>query len=202
MKQYIILLQGSFNPVTLAHINALEVAYKYLTTLGYDITTKIIVPTSDKYEWKQLESNKHRSEMLLRSVKGMNIIVSDMETKQTKWIRTQQVIKLFKQKYPDKELLYLCGKDKINELQKWNDPKKAISELKKYCTIVCIGRDSFVSTDEALISLGKFIEIPISLKNTSSTFVRNNITNSDIIKPHIHKDVLDYINKYSLYQQT
>jgi len=201
-KQCILLLQGSFNPVTLAHVNVFESAYMYLSTIGYDITERLIIPTSDKYEWKTLESNKHRIEMLHKAVDGTDIIVSDMETKQSQWIRTGEVMQLFKKQYPDKEILYLCGSDKITELTKWDNPKEAVEILKLSCTIVCIGRDSFKFSDELLESLGldeKFVRIPVTMSNLSSTIVRDNIKDETLMKKYLHPCVLNYIVKHSLY---
>ena len=201
-RQCIMLLQGSFNPVTLAHINALESAYRYLSEVGYNITERMVVPTSDKYEWKTLESDKHRTEMLRHAVGSTGITVSDMETKQNRWIRTAEVMELFKKQNPDKEILYLCGGDKVTELTTWDNPREAVEHLKRSCTIVCIGRDSFKFSDKLLESLGldeNFIRIPVTLTNISSTFVRDNISNTDLMGSYLNGDVLNYIRKHSLY---
>lgn len=201
-KEYVLLLQGSFDPVTLAHVSMFTMAYSYLINNGYSITEKFIIPTSDKYEWKTLQSNEHRLNMLMLALYGTDILISDVEMEHNRWLRTNEVMKRLKESYPHKELLYLCGGDKVLELKKWKDPKETMEELQKYCTIVCIGRETYNFTDDFLNEMGlvKFVKIPLTIENTSSTFVRNNIREDDIIKKHLNKDVLHYIRICNLYE--
>lgn len=201
-NEYILVLQGSFNPVTVGHVNSILAADAYLKQAGYNIVKRMIVPTSDKYEYKDLESDAHRLEMIRRSIVGTGIEVSTVETDKDKWIDSAQTVKELDEMYPDQKILYLCGSDKVFDVHKYDKFNRYLDELVSHCQIVVIDRRGYDYTDEMLEDLNiteHTIKVPVGVANVSSTFVRDNIHNITQLKGVVHQDVVKYIKENSLY---
>lgn len=200
--KYILVLQGSFNPITKAHVELIEIVYEYFNSIGYKIEEKLIMPTSDKYPWKTLESNIHRTNMINIATNDKNIKISNIEIDKYEWIRSQEAMKILKSKYTEETLIYICGGDKVVELEKWKNYYESITELNKYCTIVCVPRFGYDHI-EALkkLKLEKLVNIlPINYdNNTSSTYAKNNINNNNKLKEYLDENVIKYVQKNKLY---
>ena len=111
-------------------------------------------------------------------------------------------MKILKSKYTEETLIYICGGDKVVELEKWKNYYESITELNKYCTIVCVPRFGYDHI-EALkkLKLEKLVNIlPINYdNNTSSTYAKNNINNNNKLKEYLNENVKKYFQKNKLY---
>ena len=203
---YILVLQGSFNPVTNAHIEMINVTHNYLKDIGYTINDQLIIPTSDSYPYKKLESNEHRSKMIQLAIKNTDIHMSNIETSHNKWMRTRDVMEKLKDCYDSDTLIYICGGDKVIELKQFINSAQYVMEIAQYCEIVCLPRKGYelgyILRTLNELKLDQFVEI---LKvnfddSTSSTLVRDNINNVDELKKHLHDDVIKYITTNNLYE--
>jgi nicotinamide mononucleotide adenylyltransferase len=120
IKRIVLLLTGSFNPVTIAHLRMLELARDYYHHRSIQVLEGIISPVSDSYGKPGLAKVNYRIEMLQASVPKNNWVrVDTWEAEQTTWTRTKLVLdhhhEIIKQKYgPDTELRYLSGSIEFN----------------------------------------------------------------------------------------
>ena len=160
------------------------------------------MPTSDKYEYKNLESDCHRIEMAHLATKGTGIAVSTLETDKGKWLETVKVIDEIKKEYPNNQILYLCGSDIVYNVHKDDEFNRYLDKLTKKCDIVVMERKGYVYTQEMLKDLGiadNVIQAPVDVPEISSTFVRDNINNPDTLIDHLHEPVIEYIKEHNLY---
>ena len=87
-----LLMCGSFNPITIAHLRILDLARDYVhRNLGLRVESAVITPVGDQYPEKRLQPASLRVEMCRLATEtpsGSWIRVDDWETKQEKWVRT------------------------------------------------------------------------------------------------------------------
>ena len=132
MKKLVTLF-GSFNPVTKAHFMLLQHA---LDEIGAEVGLFVATPDSylkKKYYVKQGTSfvldNEVRKEML-ESLSNEDSRISffgfEMGGASPNSAKT---IKKIHKAYPDYELYYLCGADKIKSLDRWQNIEEALSDF-------------------------------------------------------------------------
>ncbi len=188
------ILGGSFNPPHKMHENmALELVNKHY------VDKIIYVPTGSKYKYKNnLLPDKYRYEMLrLITLKDNRFEVSDYELKD-EVVYTYQTLAYFKELYPNDEIYFICGADNLSYMDKWMNGIDILSNNK----ILVIKRE----TDNLEDILKKFeaykdniIVTLVEPKDLSSTFIRENIKNDEILKDLLDQDVLSYIKENNLY---
>ncbi|XP_065214177.1 nicotinamide/nicotinic acid mononucleotide adenylyltransferase 3-like isoform X2 [Planococcus citri] len=93
-EEIVLLLCGSFNPITNMHLRMLEIARDHLTDLGFDVKQAYISPVHDKYGKTDLISINHRINMIKNAIKSSDWIhLSTWESEQSDWTPTYQVLK-------------------------------------------------------------------------------------------------------------
>lgn len=114
-KRIAVLLTGSFNPVTIAHLRMLELARDYFHLRSIQVVEGIISPVSNSYGKAGLAPEKYRIEMLKAAVKNDKWLrVDTWEAEQPTWTRTKLVLdhhleEIKKRFGDDTELVYLAG---------------------------------------------------------------------------------------------
>ena len=177
---------GSFNPPHLMHLNIA----KDLLRLKY-LDKVIFVPTGNKYSKDDLIDIKYRIEMLkIMIISYDDMIVSDYEN-QDRVVYTYETLDYFKKKYLDSEIYFILGADNLKQISNWKNSEYILSNYK----LLVINRG-----DEKTEVKDNVIVTDILNNDISSTFIRNNIDNDDIIKKYLDKNVLEYIRKEKLYE--
>jgi len=93
IKRLLLLLTGSFNPVTIAHLRMLELARDYYHLRSIQVLEGIISPVSNSYGKAGLVEEKLRIEMLEAAVRDNHWLrVDPWEATQTSWTRTKLVL--------------------------------------------------------------------------------------------------------------
>lgn len=186
---------GSFNPPHNMHINI----GKYLLDNHY-LDKIVYVPTGIKYEYKDnLESNKHRYNMLELATKGYdNITISKYELN-NKIIHTYETLAYFQNEYPNDEIYFVCGADNLDYIDSW---QKSTYILKNY-KILVVNRENY----DLKNILNKYKEYKeniivcdIPLNKISSTGIREKIKRGESIKDLVRPTVEKYIKDNNLYQ--
>ena len=142
MKQKIIVLGGSFNPPTIAHQTFLLSAVEALSAdLG------IFVPAPYAYVKKKMAKTaypnevideKIRMEMLLAMcADNPHLCADDLEYSKEGKTYTYPTLKALQEKYPDAEIYFLAGADKLQIIPKW----KYINEFLENFHIIVTDRD-------------------------------------------------------------
>ena len=199
-KKVIAVFGGSFNPPINSHI----LLAKQIIEKCERVEKLIFVPVSTKYRKLQLISDEHRYNMLnLICKKEDKLEVSNIELVQDKQLYTIQTLDLLKEQYGEKyELWFVMGTDNLKEVDTWNNPDRLLKEYK----IIVLERENDKLEDliKSNKLLEKYKESLVKIKdinkiNLSSTMIRKKIKNAESVEAFIDKDVLEYIEKNSLY---
>lgn len=191
----IVVFGGSFNPITQAH---LMVAQSIINNVE-NVNKVIFVPVGDKYPKKGLISSKHRLNMINMAIEDNKMFsVDTCEIDAEKRMYTIETLDFIKTKYPDEEIALLVGADKINEIGRWRQGKRLMSEYK----ILSIGRNN-IDINKIIVennyNPNNFIVFDAVDCNISSTLIRNNVKNKKSINYLTDKNVIKYIQKNNLY---
>ena len=188
MKQKIIVLGGSFNPPTIAHQTFLLSA---IDALGADFG--IFVPAPYPYVKKKMAKTPHPCEVLDEKIRMDMLLVmcaedprlhaDDLEYHRKGMTYTYHTLEALQEKYPDAELYFLAGADKLKIIPKWG----YVEEFLKKFHIIVTDRDGTnawaeIEADKTLCKYkDHFRVIPLAddLSGISATAVREAIRTND-----------------------
>lgn len=191
------ILGGSFNPPHSAH---LFIAESVLSILEYD---KVIFIPAKKPAHKQLQGNASNEDRLnmtkLLIEHNSSFTVDDFEIKDetSSYSYTVNTLEYLYQKYDDIEgrIGLIIGADLIPDFQKWN---KADTIL-KMSNIIAIGRGSDDNLDPHIIAKYNMKVLEVMKCDTSSTMIREHVSNGFKISHLVCDKVNDYIVEHRLY---
>lgn len=185
---------GSFNPPHKMHE---DIARELIEA---NLLDKIIfVPTGSKYKYKNnLLPDKYRLAMTnIITSKYDYLETSDYEM-QDEVVYTCETLEYFKGLYPNDEIYFICGADNLSYMDKWKNGEYILTNYK----IIVINRDTN-NLEDILTKFLKYrsniIVADITSTNLSSTFIREQLMNSQDIKNYVDTDVIKYIQKNKLY---
>ena len=181
MNQKIVVMGGSFNPPTIAHQKLMLAA---LNALGADMG--IYVPSSYEYVKKKMEKAGRPDEVLDRDIRyrmlcsmandDPRLIVDDYEYDLPVKSRTFDTMLHLREKYPDSELFFLAGGDKLDIFPRWYKIKDFLEQFH----IIVTNREDYDA--EAAIAENPFlnlhrdrfevIDYPTGIGHISSSAVR------------------------------
>jgi len=206
MKQKIVVMGGSFNPPTTAHLRLMHAAVD-----GIGAQMGIFTPTNHAYVKIKMRRAKHpdevysedvRRDMLLAMCRDdTRLMVDDVEYYREGG-RNYETMEYLQQKYPDAELYFVLGGDKLNVFPRWHrgrefmenfkllifkrngiDPESQIMEnerMREY-------RDSFVILPE-----------PEGVEDISSTRVRAEAIRGGNVEGLVHEGVARLMREHPL----
>ena len=181
---------GSFNPPHCGHELIMNQCAKMFDKL-------LIIPNKVSPDKKNsiAISSKHRDNMLNLIKLKKNVEIDYFELYSDSEISyTYETIKYLLEKYSNYELTMIIGRDQLLNLKNWNKIDFIIDNVE----IICFDRLNNLKN-----SIDKYNKIKIINFNFpySSSFVRDALNNNEIIINKIlSRNILDYINKYRLYQ--
>ena len=154
---------------------------------------------------KNLASENDRLNMCKLACRGKeNFFVSDIEIKRQGKSYTYETLTQLKEIYPDDHLYTIMGADMFLTLNRWKNPESIFEKS----SIITIPRD-----DENKLELENFynkvlkamgassVILPNPVMSVSSTFIRENLDNFNLISDMLDKGVYDYIIKNNLYRK-
>lgn len=188
MNEILVVMGGSFNPPTIAHQRLLLGA---VNILGAD--KGIYVPSSHTYVSIKMRRARQPKEVLgedvrLRMLHAMceddpRLTVDDCEFHRTEKGYTYETMERIQEKYPNAELYFLAGGDKVSVLSRWHRIQEFLERFK----IIVVKRDG----DDPETGLqenpflsryrDRFVIIPApdGLDTISSSAVRNKLRNAE-----------------------
>ncbi len=211
----IIVYGGTFNPCTLAHLNAIQCAKKAIEN-NDDKIISLFLPTGDKY----IKSNKIPSKMrcdmidkMIQDVQDESIKLCKLEVDSPKQPRTLQTLTQIQENAKDWEIYFLLGADKLSQFDRWY---KSNEILEKFHLIVLnrtnkknelfnlneiLQRDFFQKFSDRIIIAENNNEFYDSI---SSTLIRKNFYQAPIkeINTWLSPSVIKYIKDNGLYSES
>jgi len=207
MEKSIVVLTGSFNPITKAHRTVLETAVSYVGA-----EKGLFVCVNDDYLIKKnyikrsnnkviLLSEKERKEMIdSLSTDFPNLIYGGVELGNAAPSTVKTLLKINKS-FPGYKIYYLCGADKLKSIPKWKDINKVIENM----GFIVFEREGYdidkIINDNPYLTAHKdiIIKLPTSLSicSISSTELRNRIYNGLDYSDLVDNGPLSILKKYS-----
>lgn len=195
-KKKAVLVIGSFNPVTHAHL-----------TLGLMSATKMpdadiwYVPANSKFVSCKLQSDTifsdgERLTMLMQTVNRYGFHVCIGELKGTLDGMTYNTVEYFKNSLKYEEVYICIGYDKLDELHSWFKAQELVTE--NYFLVFPRGDKSLYDCTDAFIlkHIHQFIPMQeTGYATTSSTIIRQAYRDNELdnVKPFLPYEVYTYI---------
>lgn len=204
MNDSAVLVMGTFNPITNAHINMGKVAYEYFNSNNEDVDI-IYIPNNFSFisNWKYIDkedkifTNESRLKLLHEVLdSNSNFIINIVESTQVVDGKTYNTVDYMK--YLGYKNIYIAmGTDKLPELEKWYRINDILSENK--ILLFDRGEDTLDSLNIPFLKSyrDRFIEFNSNnnLKYVSSSNVRDAFYNNklDNVKDAIPIEVYNYL---------
>lgn len=193
---------GTFNPVHKGHIMLAEYC---MDSVGLDRIIMIPTAVPPHKISNNLASENDRLNMCKLACRGKeNFFVSDIEIKRQGKSYTYETLTQLKEIYPDDHLYTIMGADMFLTLNRWKNPEIIFEKS----SIITIPRDEENKLElenfynKVLKAMGaSSVILPNPVMSVSSTFIRENLDNFNLISDMIDKGVYDYIIKNNLYRK-
>ncbi|OHT09521.1 nicotinamide-nucleotide adenylyltransferase/nicotinate-nucleotide adenylyltransferase [Tritrichomonas foetus] len=206
-KNCVLVLSGSFNPPTNAHLSLISMARNAVEEHGYKVVAARMVPTHGTYDKPGLASPVERTEMCRRACSGSSwITVDTFEVDQPNWTDCLTSLKHQQSGFPDCRIFYICGSDLV---MRWNEPVWPDEEVIEILTdfgVCMFSRNVPIETiaEQVPVLKGRLQNVIMAGDNPmlglSSTFVRNYIQKGLKIAGFVPQAVEDYIEEKKIYQ--
>lgn len=193
---------GTFNPVHNGHIMLAEYC---MDSVGLDRIIMIPTAVPPHKISNNLASENDRLNMCKLACRGKeNFFVSDIEIKRQGKSYTYETLTQLKEIYPDDHLYTIMGADMFLTLDRWKNPEIIFEKS----SIITIPRDEENKHElenfynKVLKAMGaSSVILPNPVMSVSSTFIRENLDNFNLINDMLDKGVYDYIIKNNLYRK-
>ncbi len=193
----IVLFGGSFDPVTIEHINVIK-------SLSSDSSVKkvIVIPTYLPPHKKASGTfYQHKVDMLNLALKGIDKVeISLFEIEQKRAVYSWETISHFKELYPQNQLCFAMGTDMLYCFDSWKKP----DFISQNATIILFRR----SSDEKTILAVKNFEQKYKKKVLVQDYISKDVSSTEIrVKNALDLDiggltdesVIQYIKQKNLY---
>lgn len=203
MSKKLVVITGTFNPVTKAHIRLALLAIEEIKG-----ATVIYVPAPNKFlkSWKSMNdddifSEHERIDMLSMSIEPYGFLYDTCEINGDVPGDTYSTLHYLSKKYlvDTNEIYYIFGSDKLTELKKWHKSDLLIEEF-KFLVVrrSCDQVEEIIRNDKFLVSRKEHFRILPGeefFQNISATKVRQAIKNNSIneINELVSKEVYYYL---------
>lgn len=194
----IAIFPGVFNPVHNFHIDiALNVLNKFS-----EVDKVVFVPTSDKYNKKDIISSHHRYNMLcLATENNPKIEISNVEIREARQLYTYETLRILENEYKTNDIYLIIGSDNLKGFNTWYKYEKILAEYK----VIIIARDTD-NTEKIIESNKDLYKYKTSFKiitninsNMNSTEIREKIHNCEDLQKYLSEKVIEYIKENNLY---
>lgn len=193
---------GTFNPVHKGHIMLAEYC---MDSVGLDRIIMIPTAVPPHKISNNLASENDRLNMCKLACRGKeNFFVSDIEIKRQGKSYTYETLTQLKEIYPDDHLYTIMGADMFLTLNRWKNPEIIFEKS----SIITIPRDEENKLElenfynKVLKAMGaSSVILPNPVMSVSSTCIRENLDNFNLISDMLDKGVYDYIIKNNLYRK-
>lgn len=212
-KPAVLVLCGSFSPITLVHLRVLERAKEELERFhSFDVIGGFLSPVSDCYVKSSLIAAHHRLQMCILATESSTWIRADSwESSQSSWTTTIELLKHYKGSFSSNvSIILVVGSDLFATfLNRSLWPAHQLMEIFSNYTVVVVER--LGSIDSELVFNQLATEFKEAIENVvlcreyfewslSSTAVRLMLKDSFSVKYLLDDSVIRYISENSLYR--
>lgn len=202
-KDRIVVMGGSFNPPTIAHLNLMEAAMQAIHA-----DKGIFVPVSQACLKRKMRERGASGfsidlDMRLKMLKVMTkdnpaLCISESQCRSVIF-RTNQMLMEIQHEYNDADVYFLAGTDKLPLIAEWCEKY----DFQKCFYVVLFSREEsdsevFVMNDKRLCQHSErliLLSAPPELEGISSTMVRNCLADGrpNDAAPYLHRDVFELL---------
>lgn len=191
-----IVLGGSFNPPTVAHTALMLHAMRQVEQASNRVCYGVFVPSSHAYVSRKMQREPDASRIVFTESDRMALLDSshnplfqamDIEYGDDGKGHTYETLCRIRERYPDDQIMFLAGADKLRIIPKWRKAEKLLSEFTVLMT--CRDEDDAESMIRANPSLSKHVgsfwlipELPEKYAGISSTKARKAILSGDLLE--------------------
>lgn len=190
---------GSFNPLTIAHIN---LAIKIVNVCKLD--KLIFVPIGDFYKKKDLIIFKHRYNMIkLACSVNKYLDILDIEDNQKTRLYAIDTFEIIKKQYINDDIYFIMGTDNLEKIKDWKSYNNLITQYKYI--ILERKENAFYDILKNNVDIKEhkdnFIVVSdYKYKDISSSLVREKIKKNEDISKLVSKEIEEYIKENNLYK--
>lgn len=202
---------GAFDPVHKAHM---IIAKKCLNF--FNLNYVIFIPTGKSAFNKHLTDSEHRIDMLNRTIKDKNFLISNFEIEKSKNGMTSYTIDTIKNYFnSNNHLFFILGFDAFKTFNQWKDWKNFLN----YCHLIIINRyDDGFNFDELPEDVRNFLKnnlvkdkeelfqkkhrifcLEIEKMAMESSKIKQKILNNEDLSDALDQKVITYIKEKNLY---
>jgi len=192
------LFGGTFDPIHNGHLKLAQLAKNRL-----QLDRIIFIPSGDPPHkaGKKVTEKKHRLAMVELALSGTEHELSVWELNRDKKSYSVDMVKHFKEQYPEDELYFIIGADSFYDLPTWWHYR----ELMSLCAFVVVARPD--TDEEELLSRYEGTEKPPRvyflkdiLMDISSTQIRRMVAEGKDVSHLVLPAVLSYIQNHDFYR--
>lgn len=211
----IIVMGGSFNPPTVAHLRIMQAALNQLPKEPINGNRGIFVPSSNAYVSRKMSKKPCEEQIILSENLRLNMLESFKQydnriTVDTRELGTSdvhghtlQTLKEIQKENPNAEIYFIFGGDKLRGLPHWSSFENLISQFK----IIAFAREGMnpadiISNDKILRRYSNrfsILALPNGLDGISSSVVRNRMLHrgnmSDLLTHGVHTLLLAHLQQ-------
>ena len=206
-KKCVLVMNGSFNPPTVAHLSLLSMARNRIEEEGYTVVKGLFVPTHGGYDKPGLANPKQRVHMCALTAAVTDWIdVEPHDTEQEHWCPVVETLAYIQSKFPDCRLFFVCGADLV---YRWNEPVWPPEQVTKIVTeygVIAASRLDGIETIVSKVPVLKGKEQHLHLitvnplSEVSSTIFRDLLKHGKLATGMIIPDVERYLNENHIYK--
>lgn len=207
MREKIIVMGGSFNPPTIAHLRLMQAALDQLSEVTPDECVKgVFVPSSEAYVRRKMNrlptgtdqtvlSEATRLDMLRSFQKQDDRLFADGRELGTTAVKghTIDTLNAIQQENSEAEIFFIFGGDKLQGLSRWGSYEALASHYK----IIVFGRNGIdvkriIQQDPALARHADafvILNVPDGLEGISSSAVRERLSRGECVDDLITPEV-------------
>jgi nicotinate-nucleotide adenylyltransferase len=184
------ILGGTFNPPHNSHKKLIS------NLLDGKILDKVIVlTTNNKYEKPDIINLSHRINMLNLAMDREDVVIENEATcKSLNY--TIDALNYYKEKYQNDEILFVMGSDNLKDFKNWHNYEEIVNNFR---LIVTNRNDDNIDELKYILPTAK-IQFVTNVGALSSSFVRNEIKNGNLVDNYLDEKVIEYIEKNNLYK--
>jgi nicotinate-nucleotide adenylyltransferase len=186
---------GSFDPPHIGHLIIAELARR---TLDLDIVYFVPAYRPPHKVGNHPSTARDRLRMTKLAVRGnAGLRVSDMELKRKGVSYTVDTVKSFRRRFPSAVFFLIVGSDSLKQFQSWKSPDIILSEV-----FLAVYRRPHSHHQTSKVLASKVFWIKGPPVDLSSTDIRRRIFQDKTIQYMVRENVLGFITRKHLYQNS